>query len=69
MFGLKSGLALAAVAALAIVLAVSYEKKWLNKWLPTKWQKEGYGACPGNGRATYYPGIGLQCVVPDPVLH
>jgi len=54
---LKSGLAIAAVAVLAIVVVASYEKKWLNKWLPAKWQKEGYAACPpgpGTGWAPPY---------------
>jgi hypothetical protein len=41
---MRSGPALAALAALAIVLAAAYEKKWLNKWLPAKWQKEGFGS-------------------------
>jgi hypothetical protein len=36
--------ALAAVVALTIALAVAYEKKWLNKLLPAKWQKEGFNA-------------------------
>jgi hypothetical protein len=35
-------LSLAALALLAILLIVAYEKKWLNKFLPTNWRKQGF---------------------------
>jgi len=38
----KGALALGALVALSVALIVAYEKKYLNKWLPAKWQKEGF---------------------------
>jgi len=42
---------IAVIVVLIIVIALSYERKWLNRILPPKWQKQGFvgafGRTPG----------------------
>jgi hypothetical protein len=53
-------LLLAIIVVLIIVLAVAYQKKWLNKYLPATMQKQGfvgaYGRTPEMQHCLAYSG-------------
>ena len=44
-------ISIAVIVVLILVLIFAYEKKWLNKILPSKWDKQGFvgafGRTPG----------------------
>ncbi len=51
---------IAVIVVLLLILIFAYEKGWLNKFLPTSWQKSGfvgaYGRTPGMQNCLAYPG-------------
>jgi len=53
---------LAAVTVLILILIFANEKKWLNPYLPSKWDKQGfvgaYGRTPGMQGCIAYGGPG-----------